>query len=146
MAQTPNQILALDIGAKRIGVAVASLMAHLPRPLATLDNDIKFFTELQAIIESESIGAIIVGLPRDMNGNLTQQTRDTEKFVEDLKTKFDLPFIFQDEALTSQKAKDEFEARGVPYSKGDLDALAATFILEDFLIEHPHIQNFEGLN
>jgi putative Holliday junction resolvase len=145
MAQTPNQILALDVGAKRIGVAVASLMAHLPRPLTTLDNDIKFFSELQSIIESENVGAIVVGLPRDMQGNSTQQTKDTELFVEDLKNNIDLPFIFQDEALTSQKAEDEFEARGVPYSKADVDALAATFILEDFLLEHPHIQDFAEL-
>jgi putative Holliday junction resolvase len=136
MPATHNSILALDVGAKRVGVAVASLAARLPRPLTTLDRSEAFFDELQKIIAAESIGAIVIGLPRGLDGQHTEQTKATEAFVTQLKAQIDLPIRMQDEALTSKKAKAELEAKRAPHSKGDIDALAATYILEDFMAEY----------
>jgi putative holliday junction resolvase len=68
-----------------------------------------------------------------MDGQETQQTRDTERFVSLLRDKTGLTVHMQDEALTSQKAEAELQARHKPYQKGDVDALAATYILEDYL-------------
>lgn len=133
MVATPNSVLALDVGGRRVGVAVASLEARLPRPLTTLLHDDNFASELAKIVESESIMALIVGLPRGLDGQETQQTVAIANFTKELKAKFDLPVHFQDEAVTSKQAEAELQARSKPYQRSDVDALAATYILEDWL-------------
>jgi putative Holliday junction resolvase len=142
MALTPKSILALDVGDRRVGVAVTSLIARLPRPLITLERGDNFIEKLRVIINDESIDRLIVGLPRGLNGQTTAQTEAVETFVNDLKQQFDLPIYFQDEAVTSKKAEAELEARRKPYVPGDIDALAATYILEDYLADN---QGKEGL-
>jgi putative Holliday junction resolvase len=126
----------LDVGNQRIGVAVASLASRLPRPLVTLTRDDSFFPALQDIIESESVETLVVGFPRGLDGQHTEQTRDTEAFKAELSRRSNLPVHMQDEAVTSKRAEAELEARGKPYQRGDIDALAATYILEDFLAGH----------
>ena len=143
--QNPKSIIALDVGAKRVGVAVASLIARLPRPLITLDRERDFFAELEKLIRQEDAGALVVGFPRGMQGQSTAQTTATEDFVVDLRQHVALPIVFQDEALTSKNAEVELEARGRNYSKADIDALAATYILEDFLSEHSLISDLREL-
>lgn len=133
MTATPSSILALDVGAKRVGVAIASLAALLPRPLITLPRQGDFWVLLQNIVEIEGVTTIIVGLPRGLSGQHTAQTRIIEAFAAELRTHFAMPVHFQDEALTSHRAQAELEARGRDYDRGDIDALAATYILEDFL-------------
>lgn len=132
MPTTPKSILALDVGEKRVGVAIASLVARLPHPLSTLERS-QVMEELKEIIRSEEVGELVVGLPRGLDGQTTAQTSATEKFVEELRGRFDMPIHFQDEALTSKKAEEELRTRGIDPKPGDLDALAATYILEDFL-------------
>lgn len=128
-----NSILGLDVGGKRVGVAVASLAARLPRPLVTLERSDGFFDELGDIIKTEGAEALVVGLPRGMEGQHTAQTGEAETFARSLGGRFGLPVHMQDEALTSKHAEAELEARGKPYVRGDIDALAATYILQDWL-------------
>lgn len=131
-----SSVLALDVGAARIGVAVATLEARLPRPLTTLPNDDSVFDRLEAIIKDETIGILVVGLPRGLQGQTTGQTEDTTAFVEQLNSHFSLPVHLQDEALTSKQATAELEARGKDYKREDIDALAAVYILGDWLTEN----------
>lgn len=130
---TNPTILALDVGGQRIGVARANTIARIASPLVTLIHDASIFDEILSLIKSEDVGALVVGLPRGLEGQETAQTQTIRDFVAELQAKTDLPVYFQDEALTSQKAESELESRGKPFSKGDIDALAATYILEDFL-------------
>lgn len=136
MAVTNSSVLALDVGSKRVGVAVASVIARLPHPVTTLNNDDNFFESLKSIISQEDAGALVVGLPRGLQGQDTDQTRAIEAFVEELKQQIDLPVYLQDEAVTSEHAEAELKGRGKPYDKGDIDALAATYILDDWLANH----------
>jgi len=112
---------------------MASLAAGLARPLATLQHDVNFFTALGGIIEKEDIGTLVVGLPRGLDGQRTGQTEAIEAFTDELRQHCDLPIEMQDEAMTSKQAEAELQARGKPYVRGDIDALAATYILEDWL-------------
>lgn len=132
-----SSILGLDVGNARVGVAIADSIARLPRPLTTLDNNESFSTSLQHVIDQETVTQLVVGVPRDMQGNETAQTRQTETFIAQLKNQVATPIATQDEALTSQQAEEELEASGKPFSKGDVDALAACYILQDYLQEHP---------
>jgi putative Holliday junction resolvase len=140
MPTTPRSVLALDVGSKRVGVAVASLIARLPRPLVTLKaTDAKLLSTLEQIIMDENVGRLVVGLPRGMEGQQTAQTESTLRFREQLKSRFDMPIDMQDEALTSKHAEEELKKRDKPYALGDIDALAATYILEDWFSEHTEV-------
>lgn len=131
-----SNLLALDVGDKRIGVAVASSVAKLPRPLATVENNDKSLQELQDIVKKEDVGIIVIGLPRGLEGQETAQTGVVRDFRDKLETVIKLPIHWQDEALTSVKAEKELRNRGLGYNKDHVDALAATYILEDYLREH----------
>jgi putative holliday junction resolvase len=136
----PTQIstfLALDVGTKRIGVAIAESALPFARPLETLLYSETVFSEIDALIKQENASVVVVGLPRGLEGQDTQQTKFVEVFTERLRRYISTPIVMQDEALTSRKAEEELAARGKTYAKGEVDALAATYILEDYIIEHP---------
>lgn len=132
---TSKNILALDVGEQRVGVAVASTQARLARPLTTLSRGASFWSQLEQLIRTEAADLLLVGLPRNLQGLDTDQTRATQQFITELNQRFGLPIVTQDEALTSRQAEAELNARGKPFTKGDIDALAATYILEDYLKE-----------
>jgi putative Holliday junction resolvase len=132
-----HAILALDVGGKRVGVAIARQGARLPLVLTTLDRDADIMRALQDIVAEEGVGAIVVGLPRSLSGEVTAQTAATEAFAAELRNALGLPLHWQDEAVTSRQAEAELRARGKPYKKGDIDALSATYILEDYLRDNP---------
>lgn len=144
MPTTPDTILALDVGDKRVGVARASLTARLAQPVTTLERGDGFFEELREIISSQQVCRLVAGLPRGLDGQATAQTALTEQFVEQLRDEIDLPVELQDEALTSRKAEAELQRRGKTYQRADVDALAATFILEDYLTARPASQAEEA--
>jgi putative Holliday junction resolvase len=105
----------------------------LPRPLTTVHRGDSFYEELRKIVHSEAAGEVVVGIPRGLDGQSTGQTEATERFISELRHEVDILIHLQDEALTSQKAEAELKMRGSTYAKGDVDALAASYILEDFL-------------
>ena len=137
MQTTHKSILALDVGSKRIGVALSDLTARLPHPLTTLDGTAPAAPAVQTLIAEYGVTAIVVGLPRGLDGQETAQTKTVRAFANALQPAVPVPLFLQDEAVTSRQAEDELRARGKPYAKGDIDALSATYILEDFLHDHP---------
>lgn len=130
--------LALDVGRVRIGLATGNTVARLASPLTTITNDDRVFDKLQTIIADQAVNELVVGLPRGLEGQNTDQTAYVQAFVDRLRAVIIVPLHLQDEALTSVKAEQELEQRGKPYQKGDIDALSAVFILEDFLQEGVH--------
>lgn len=132
MAQA-EYILALDYGDKRVGVAIAHQIARLPRPLITLANGPELLTELQSLIDQEAVAQVIVGLPRGMDGGYTAQTQAAEAFANRLSAEVTVPVILADETLTSVDA--ETNLHGQAYDKAQIDALAASYILERYLQE-----------
>lgn len=130
-------ILALDVGAQRIGVAIANVIARIASPLVTIPNNASTTGTIQKLIAEHDVEMLVVGLPRGLDGQETAQTQTVRDFVSSLQQAIgDFPMQFQDEALTSRKAEEELEARGKPYQRGDIDALAATYILDDYLQEN----------
>lgn len=125
--------LALDVGHVRVGVAYANSIARLPRPLTTLAHNETLWGSLDTIITEEQIGYVIVGLPRNLQGDDTAQTVSARAFADEVQKRYHVTVVLQDEALTSRKAEDELAANRKPHAKGAIDALAATYILEDYL-------------
>lgn len=138
---TAGTILALDVGAKRIGVALAGHDVPFAKPLTTLDNTDKIFADITALVQANHATVVVVGYPRGLEGQVTEQTKTIEAFVDAMAKQLDVRIEWQDETLTSVKAETELAARhkGGMYNKADVDALAATYILEDFLNEHPGV-------
>lgn len=138
--QSPNPtgtLLALDVGERRIGVALAHLASRLPSPLTTLYNEGDIAGAIAQLVQEHQAQKLIVGLPRGLEGQETAQTAAVREFAERIKDTIGVPLYWQDEAVTSAMAETELESRGGPYTKADIDALSATYILEDFLHDNP---------
>jgi putative Holliday junction resolvase len=122
--------LGIDYGMKRIGLATAEASAKLATPLKTVAP-----SELVAAIQQAGpFDVVVVGLPRSLDGQDTPQTLAVRRFCDDLLwRKFKIEPVYQDEAGTSSVAEDRLRESGKKYDKADIDAEAATIILQDYL-------------
>jgi putative Holliday junction resolvase len=130
----PSNVIALDVGEQRVGVAIAREGLSVALPLVTLGRTAaNFWIELLQIVKQNNISKIVVGLPRGLDGQETAQTMAARTFGDQLKQQTELPIIWQDEAVTSVQAEALLKQQGKPYGKGDIDAVAASLILQDYL-------------
>lgn len=122
--------LGIDYGAKRVGLATANTETKIASPLRTIPPH-----ELVAAIQEVGpFEAVIVGLPRSLDGHDTPQTLAVRRFCDDiLWRRLRIEPIYQDEAGTSSLAEDRLKESGRPYEKSDIDAEAAAIILQDYL-------------
>lgn len=129
---TKQKLLALDVGEKRIGVAQADATIPIAVPYGAIEVDGNEIQQVYELVVRNNIGTIVVGYPRNQQGEPTAQTQYVEAFVARLD---DSParIVYQDESLTSVIATQRLEAQKKPYSKADVDALAACLILEDYM-------------
>ena len=127
--------VALDIGEKRIGVALARDDVKIAMAYDTLNVDGGEVQAIAEIIVREKADVLVVGYPRNQAGEPTKQTEFVERFIEQLRDIVS-KIVFQDESLTSVKAEEILNARNQPYAKGEVDALAASLILRDYLETH----------
>ena len=131
------KIIGLDVGTRRIGVAIAdsSVRIAVPKTTITVNNGLEF-TEITRLARMNNTEWFIVGLPRNNEGKETAQSKYAREFAETLKTVMPNAKIrFQDESLTSVEAENRLKSRKRTYQKGEIDAEAASIILQDF-IEH----------
>ena len=129
---TSKQVLALDIGERRIGVAKGDTGIRIAIPLLTLVVDGTELDRIKKLVADEKIDVLVIGYPRNQSGEATAQTQ----YVEAIASQLDgvAPrLVFQDESLTSVVAEQRLKASGRPYEKGDIDAEAASLILQDYL-------------
>lgn len=126
-------IIALDVGTKRIGVARANSIALIAEPLLTLDNDKDLFKNISTIIKEQNAKLLVIGMPNNLEGNQTQQTKYTAEFVKDLSKTISIPVAVQNEALSSVIARDRLSIRKTNYDKSEVDSMAASVILESFI-------------
>lgn len=136
--------LGLDIGDKRIGVALSDPMGILASPLLVFERkDDPFDIEtIIRLVTQYRVEHVIVGLPRSLNGTIGPQAEKVTSFTEKLKQESPVPVDFRDERLTTVAARDLLEEAKVKkpgkHKKGEYDAAAAAVILQSFLNEvHP---------
>jgi putative Holliday junction resolvase len=124
--------LALDVGEKRIGVAVGDNGVRIAVPFDTIEVDGSEIERIARLAIDQNTDTIVVGYPRNQSGEPTAQTTYVETFAKQLG---DLApnLVFQDESLTSVLAEQRLKAQGGIYTKGDIDAQAASIILQDYL-------------
>lgn len=127
-------IISLDVGSKRIGVAMADDKLPIALPLSTIIVDGTELQKITDIIKQNNVTTVVIGYPRNQSGDPTDQTVVTELFARRIRDVSNV--VFQDESLTSVMAEDALKSSGKPYQKGDIDALAASIILQDYLEEN----------
>ena len=129
-------VLGLDLGDRRIGVAVADLDTRTARPLTTLPNNRALFNELVKLRHQYNFRMIVVGWPTHITGQMSAQTKRVQALSERIRERLPgVELVFEDERLTSKLA--EARLRGTSYRKGDIDAVSAQLILEGWLSRQP---------
>lgn len=130
------KLIALDVGTKRIGVAKADSKVRIAIPYSAVEVDGTEFQKIASLARAWDIDSFVIGLPRNSQGQETEQSRYVRQFARDLKKVIPSAKIcFQDESLTSVEAEKRLKGRKKGYKKGDIDSEAATIILQDFLEE-----------
>lgn len=125
--------LGLDVGGQRIGLAQGDSIGRIAQPFATIEVDGNEIDAIKAIINDCDITDLVVGKPRNQSGEETHQTQLIQSFANDKLAALNLPVHWQDESVTSVIAEERLKARKKPYGKGDIDAEAASIILQDYL-------------
>jgi putative holliday junction resolvase len=133
--------LGLDIGDRRIGVALSDPLGMLASPLLVFerkDENTDVAAILQ-IVKSHNAEMIIVGLPQSMDGTIGPQAEKVKVFTAKLKEQSPVPVEFRDERLSTVTAKRMLEEAGIKKSgkrkKVEYDAVAAAVILQSYLNE-----------
>lgn len=125
-------LIGLDVGEKRIGVAVADTGVRIAVPFDTVEVNGSEVETIAQIVFKEGAETIVVGYPRNQQGEATAQTNYVEGFAQRLEY-LAKDIVFQDESLTSVLAEQRLISYKRPYSKGDIDAQAAAIILQDYV-------------
>jgi putative Holliday junction resolvase len=140
-----GRVAGLDVGNRRIGVAVSDVTGTLARPLGVLqtsglegdaiDRAVAELARLAA--EEDGLASLVVGLPRRLDGSPNDMTPRVQAFAAALGARIGVPVILQDERLTSREAESRLALREKDWRarKKQIDAAAAAIILQDYLDE-----------
>ena len=134
--------MGIDVGTRRIGLAISDLTRTLARPLKTIDvanvddaarRVADEITRLAA--EDDSLSTIVVGLPLRLDGSSGDQTSHVSAFIAALKDRTSIAVVTADERLSSVEAESRLAVRTKDWRerKKKLDAAAAAVILQDYL-------------
>ena len=147
MGEKSKNILGVDVGEKRIGLASADSAVRVASPIAPVMNDGATMAKFREILRAKYVDIVVFGLPRNSHGAETKQSDFSREFARKLReflacdddaSEFAaIEFAFEDESLTSVKAENELRARKnfreSMLRDGTLDSEAAAIILTDFL-------------
>ena len=132
-----KRLIALDVGSKRIGIAVTDPFGTYALPVGTyvrknLKADLAY---ISALAKERGAEEIVCGLPLNFDGSRSAQTAYTETVINALKAAADVPVVTSDERCTTAEAHNTLigEGRRREERKKYVDALAATYILEGYL-------------
>ena len=122
------RVLALDYGAARTGVAVSDPTGTLARPVCVVERagTVAGLDRVASLVAEHDAELVVVGMPLTLRGERGEQARETEEFVEVLRTRLEVPVETEDERFTTTLAQ---QSRG----RAPEDALAAAHLLQGWL-------------
>ncbi len=134
---SPGRILGLDVGERRIGIAISDETQTLARSLTVLHrrSKVQDFEALARLVREQKVAAIVVGLPLSSNGTEGQQARRVRRYAVALGERLTTPLIFYDESFSTVTAAKLMIASGRKRldRRHCIDAVAAAVILQDYL-------------
>ena len=137
MPPSPGRILALDLGSRRIGLAVSDELGLTAQGLPTLRRTTKQhdFDSLGRVIAEYGVERVVVGHPVNMNGSEGPSARQAALFARTLAKRCSLPVALWDERLTTRQAQRVLRESGVGLTKRTqaIDRMAAVLILQSYM-------------
>ena len=138
------RFLGIDVGRRRIGLAISDPTGTLARPLTTLtvsgnDGVERVASEIARLAsEDDGLGTIVVGIPARLDGSPTTESANVQGFIAALRARITIPIVGEDERLSSREAESRLALgeRDWKKRKARLDAAAAAIILQDYLDRH----------
>jgi len=128
--------LGIDFGEKRVGLAISDKSNLIASPFKTINyiNNNDLVSQIENIVIENNIENFVLGLPINMKGEDTAQTKTVRKFKESLSS-LDLPIIYEDERLSSVSAKNSLILQNIKtgHNKSEIDKTAAAIILQQYL-------------
>ncbi len=135
-----TRVLALDLGERRIGVAVGDPTGTVARPVTTIVRASRQddFEAIARLVDEYEVERVVVGLPLSLDGTEGPQARQTRRYAERLAQALSVPIEFWDERYSSVRAKEILKRKGRGRKKrqrarGDVDATAAAVFLQSYL-------------
>ena len=127
-------VMGLDVGDKRIGVAVSDGLGLTAQGIDTVSRD-NYVDALKSIIEEYEVKSVVVGIPRMLNGTIGIQAEKVLEFIEDLKAAIQLPVFLWDERLSTVAAERVLLEANMSRKKRKTlrDKVAAIVILQNYL-------------
>lgn len=130
-----NKVIGLDIGKKRIGIAMSDIMGLIAHPVETISREPEkaAVEKIKQLCKDNNVKTIVAGLPKNMNNTIGEQARDCIDFTAYFKDDYEI--IFEDERLTSRQAEYILAQTGRKYTKDKkmVDLKSACIILQQFL-------------
>lgn len=154
MSNENKRVLALDVGARRIGVAMSDASGTLATPLTTVRvrGVERAIAEIVGLVREHEVATVVVGWPLNMSGDVGPQAESVRKFGAMLEAALGQPVAYFDERLTSVVAEQILRDLGLKPEKRRerIDEVAASVILQDYLDHHRAraslmADGFEGL-
>ena len=137
MLEKTERIMALDVGEKRIGVAVSDPLGITAQGIGVIErqNRTRDLDALRLLIDEHGVTSLLLGLPRNMNGTLGEKAREVQEFGELLAQELGMPVEYQDERLSTRAVEETLIAADVRRSRRRrvIDKLAAVYILQGYL-------------
>jgi putative holliday junction resolvase len=137
MSSEPGRVMALDVGGRRIGVALSDSTRVLASPLTTLRAEPRprAIDQIAALVARHEVAEMVVGLPLTLSGEIGPQAKLVQAFAEELRAALAVPLHMFDERLTSVAADRMMQELGIkPDRRRErIDEVAASIILQDFL-------------
>jgi putative Holliday junction resolvase len=131
-------VLGVDLGAKRIGLAVSDAEERIAFPAGTLESHgaARDVAGLAKIVRERGAGCVVIGLPIHMSGRRGPEAQAAQRFAAELAKQAGVPVETLDERWTSREAERSLQALGRTSkrrARGEVDAIAATLLLRAFL-------------
>ncbi len=130
-----NRILGLDFGRARIGVAISDELQMLAHPLETIPANEQPASRVGEIVREKKVDHVVVGIPRQMNGQIGPAATEVLEFVEKLRAILSCSVVTWDERLTTVAANRALRGAGkkTRHTRGYVDQVAAQMILQSYL-------------
>ena len=130
--------MALDLGDRRIGIALSDALGMIARPLKVIKRTsrVNDYSIYNSLIAEYKVQAVIVGLPINMDGSEGRQAKWVRDYVTSFSETVDTPITLWDERLSTEEAHEIIKNRGRQPGKDEIDAVAAAVILQNYLDAH----------
>lgn len=144
-APADGRILALDLGTKKVGIAVCDELQITTRPVGIITRRgwKKFLKEIINYLEEFDARALVLGLPLESDGSESEMSREAREIARKFSLSLEIPVFLQDERVSTYQARGNLWRRGADEKelRDKLDSEAAAIILQDFLDLRDQLKN-----